>query len=214
MAKNKRGEKLGEIVGTRHLLMATILIFLGIVTALAMSDYTAGQNIFFKEYFEPFLASTQNTGENIFFGKVGATFCTASFLALGLATIMIPVYLLWLGIMCFQRRAHAITKGIMFATIAGLLLFSIMLAITQTAIDAPKQSAILQAGWGGKFGSAVFENLMFPFLNTAGSAMTIAPLYFFCLVVVFVESPLDAARELGNLLKKLPMGIFVALKFF
>ncbi len=214
MAKNKRGEKLGEIVGTRHLLMATILIFLGIVTALAMSDYTAGQNIFFKEYFEPFLASTQNTGENIFFGKVGATFCTASFLALGLATIMIPVYLLWLGIMCFQRRAHAITKGIMIATIAGLLLFSIMLAITQTAIDAPRQSAILQAGWGGKFGSAVFENLMYPFLNTAGSAMTIAPLYFFCLVVVFVESPLDASRELVNLLKKLPMGIFATLKFF
>ncbi len=212
MAKKKRGEKLGDIVGKRHPFVAILLIFFGVATALAMLDYTTGQNIFFKEYFEPFLTSTQSAGDNVFFGKVGATFCTASYLAIGFATVMIPVYLTWIGIMCFQRRAKAVSNGTIFATIAGLLLFSILLSITQTAVNAPQQSETFQAGWGGKFGSAVFENLMFPYLNTIGSALTISPIYFFCLVVVFVDNPIDAAGELVNILKKSPAWIWSATK--
>ena len=65
MAKIKRGEKLGEIVGRRHLAAAAILIFTGVVTGLSMLDYVPGQEIFLSHYFEPFTASTQSAGDNI-----------------------------------------------------------------------------------------------------------------------------------------------------
>ena len=90
MAKTKRGEKLGEIVGKRHPIVAVILIFLGLTFALAMLDFTPGQNIFFKEYFEPFMVSTESAGNNLI-GKIGSTFCTISFLVFGAGSIMIPI---------------------------------------------------------------------------------------------------------------------------
>ncbi|MBQ6533702.1 MAG: DNA translocase FtsK 4TM domain-containing protein, partial [Opitutales bacterium] len=120
MAKIKRGEKLGEIVGKRHIITGAALVFIGAVLALAMLDYAPGQNIFFKEYFEPFVNSTDTAGNNIFFGKIGATFCIASYLALGWATVMIPVYLLWTGFASFKRSARAVSKGAVAASIGGL----------------------------------------------------------------------------------------------
>jgi len=204
MAKIKRGEKLGEIVGKRHIITGAALVFIGAVLALAMLDYAPGQNIFFKEYFEPFVNSTDTAGNNIFFGKIGATFCIASYLALGWATVMIPVYLLWTGFASFKRSARAVSKGALAASIGGLLLFSILLAALQDAAGASRQTEMLPLGWGGKFGDAVFGALIKPFMNTGGGILLVAPLYFFCLIVVFVDSPLEAAKELGGASKKLP----------
>ena len=204
MAKKvKRGEKLGEIVGKRHPVVAVILIFFGLAFALAMLDYTQGQNIFFKEYFEPFLTSTESAGNNLL-GKIGATFCTCAYLVFGLATVMIPVYMLWIGIMCFYRSATAVSKGTLIATLAGLFLLSILFAIMQTALNAPLQTQYFPSGWGGKFGQFIFTTLLLPIFNTTGSALLIAPLYFFCLVVVFVDSPIEAVKEISSVAKKSP----------
>ena len=98
MAKIKRGAKLGEIVGKRHPISAGLMLFLGAVLGLSILDFAAGQEIFLKHYFEPFISSTQRAGENIC-GRFGATFCTAAFLLIGIAAYMIPVYLLWMGAM-------------------------------------------------------------------------------------------------------------------
>lgn len=204
MAKIKRGEKLGEIVGRRHLAAAAVLIFIGIVVGLSVLDYTAGQEIFLRHYFEPFMSSTQSAGFNIC-GKFGATFCAASYLAIGIASYMIPVYLVWLGIMCFQRSASAISKTTFAATILGLLLFSILWSVIQAyAGDGSLQSATFPSGWGGKFGAVIFDNLLRPFLNITGSALLIGSLYFICVVVVFVDSPIEAAKELAGVAKKSP----------
>lgn len=210
MAKNKKGETLGKIVGKRHPIVAVSLIFLGIAFALAMLDFTPGQNIFFKEYFEPFLASTESTGNNIF-GRIGATFCTASYLLIGLATVMLPIYMLWIGAMCFYRNATAVSKGTLIASFCGLLLLSILFAIIQTALKAQLQTEYFPSGWGGKFGQTI-ETLLLPFLNTTGSALLIAPLYFFCLVIVFVDSPIEAVKEITSVAKKSPSLFVRALK--
>ena len=204
MAKIKIGEKLGEIVGRRHLAAAAILIFTGVVTGLSMLDYVPGQEIFLSHYFEPFTASTQSAGDNIC-GKFGATFCSATFLLFGAASYMVPVYLLWLGAMCFQRSASAVSKGTITATLSGLLLFSILCSIIQTAASGGAlQSAHFPSGWGGKFGETVFFNLLRPFLNTAGSGLLVGTLYFICMVIVFVDSPMEAAKELAGAAKKSP----------
>ena len=208
--ETKRGEKLGEIVGKRHPILAVCLIFFGLAFALAMLDYTPGQNIFFKEYFEPFMASTECTGNNLL-GKIGATFCTTSYLLIGLATVMIPIYMIWIGAMCFYRNAIAVSKGTIIASLFGLFLLSILFAIIQTALKAPLQTQYFPSGWGGKFGQTI-ETLLLPFFNTTGSALLVAPLYFFCLIVVFVDSPIEAAKEITTLAKKSPSLFVRALK--
>ena len=208
MAKMKRGAKLGEIVGKRHPVAAGIMLFLGVGLGLSVLDFAAGQEIFLKHYFEPFISSTQSAGENIC-GKFGATFCAATFLLIGIAAYMIPVYLLWIGAMCFKRSAAAVSKGMFAASFGGLLLFSILCAIIQTAAgDGVMQSASFPSGWGGKFGGCVFDNLLKPFLNVGGSGLLVGTLYFVCMVIVFVDSPADAAKELGGLIKKTPSGIW------
>lgn len=213
MAKIKRGAKLGEIVGKRHPISAGLMLFLGAVLGLSILDFAAGQEIFLKHYFEPFISSTQSAGENIC-GRFGATFCTAAFLLIGIAAYMIPVYLLWMGAMCFKRSAAAVSKGMFAASFGGLLLFSILCAIIQTATgDGVMQSASFPSGWGGKFGGCVFDNLLKPFLNVGGSGLLIGTLYFICMVVVFVDSPVEAAKELGGLIKKTPSGIWKLLKY-
>lgn len=213
MAKIKRGAKLGEIVGKRHPISAGLMLFLGAVLGLSILDFAAGQEIFLKHYFEPFISSTQSAGENIC-GRFGATFCAAAFLLIGIAAYMIPVYLLWMGAMCFKRSAAAVSKGMFAASFGGLLLFSILCAIIQTATgDGVMQSASFPSGWGGKFGGCVFDNLLKPFLNVGGSGLLIGTLYFVCMVVVFVDSPAEAAKELGGLIKKTPSGIWKLLKY-
>ena len=72
MVKIKRGAKLGDIVGRRHPVAAAAMIILGALIGLSMLDFASGQEIFFKPYFEPFIASTQSAGANIC-GKFGAT---------------------------------------------------------------------------------------------------------------------------------------------
>ena len=213
MAKIKRGAKLGEIVGKRHPISAGLMLFVGAVLGLSILDFAAGQEIFLKHYFEPFISSTQSAGENIC-GRFGATFCAAAFLLIGIAAYMIPVYLLWMGAMCFKRSAAAVSKGMFAASFGGLLLFSILCAIIQTATgDGVMQSASFPSGWGGKFGGCVFDNLLKPFLNVGGSGLLIGTLYFVCMVVVFVDSPAEAAKELGGLIKKAPSGIWKLLKY-
>ena len=211
MAKIKRGAKLGDIVGRRHPVAAAAMIILGALIGLSMLDFASGQEIFFKPYFEPFIASTQSAGANIC-GKFGATFCTATFLLLGGAAYMIPVYLIWLGAMCFKRSASAVSKGVLAASLAGLLLFSVLWSVIQAAVDGA-QSASFPSGWGGKFGALVFDNLLRQFLNITGSGILVGTLYLACVVFVFVESPAEAAKELVGAAKATPSLLWKLVKF-
>lgn len=211
MAKIKRGAKLGDIVGRRHPVAAAAMIILGALIGLSMLDFASGQEIFFKPYFEPFIASTQSAGANIC-GKFGATFCTATFLLLGGAAYMIPVYLIWLGAMCFKRSAAAVSKGVLAASLAGLLLFSVLWSVIQAAVDGA-QSASFPSGWGGKFGALVFDNLLRQFLNITGSGILVGTLYLACVVFVFVESPAEAAKELVGAAKAAPSHLWKLVKF-
>lgn len=211
MAKIKRGAKLGDIVGRRHPVAAAAMIILGALIGLSMLDFASGQEIFFKPYFEPFIASTQSAGANIC-GKFGATFCTAAFLLLGGAAYMVPVYLIWLGAMCFKRSASAVSKGVLAASLAGLLLFSVLWSVIQAAVDGA-QSASFPSGWGGKFGALVFDNLLRQFLNITGSGILVGTLYLACVVFVFVESPAEAAKELVGAAKATPSLLWKLAKF-
>ncbi len=206
MAKRnkKRGEKLGEIVGRRRPVLGTAFIFVGLILLLSMLGYRAGQDVFFKEYFETLLYSTESSGANVC-GRFGATFCLLSFTTIGFAAWMVPVYLIWMGLLCYQRRAAAFSKSLIAGVLGGVFLLSVLSAIFQASLYGNSEHTPLYlSGWGGNVGSAVFDSLLNPVLDIFGSAMLVGILYAFCLVVVFVDSPLEAAHELKNIAKKSP----------
>ena len=206
MAKKikQRGEKLGEILGRRRPVEGAIFIFIGAILALAMLDYVPGQEVFFKPYLESFFYSTTSAGTNLC-GKFGATFCVLAYISIGFAAFMIPVYCVWVGILLLQRRANGIGRGNILAIVCGLFLLSILSAIMQGGIqDSGTPTATFPSGWGGKFGTVVFDSFLKPFLDVIGSSLLVGSLYLFCLIVVFVDSPIEAAKELAGVAKKSP----------
>lgn len=206
MAKEtkKRGQKLGQIVGRRRPIIGSILIFAAFIIAVSVLTYAPSQNIFFKPYLESFLPTTEIYGNNLC-GSFGATFTLLALICVGAAAYTIPVYILWTGILLWQRRAKGISTLEFFSMIGGVLLFSILCAALQGGIEVSgAQSAFWPLGWGGKFGTVAFDLALNPFLDVFGSIALVGVLFMFCAIVVFVDSPIEAARELAGVAKKSP----------
>ena len=115
------------------------------------------------------------------------------------------MYIFWLGVLLWQRRARGISKLEFVCAVGGILLFSILCAILQGGVETSgEQSAFWPLGWGGKFGTVVFDNALKPFLDIFGSLALVGILFLFCVIVVFVDSPVEAAKELAGAAKKSP----------
>ena len=214
MAKEpkKRGEKLGEMVGRRRPIIGSVFIFVAFILMVSAFSYAPSQNIFFRAYLESFLPTTEIYGENLC-GAFGATFTLLAIISLGAAAYTIPVYIFWLGVLLWQRRAKGISKLEFVCAVGGILLFSILCAILQGGVETSgEQSAFWPLGWGGKFGTVVFDNALKPFLDIFGSFALVGILFLFCVIVVFVDSPVEAAKELAGAAKKSPSVFFRVAK--
>ncbi len=218
--RKKQVEKLGDVIGRSRPFSGIVLLFVGVFLLLAVFNYTAGQEVMFKHYFEPLLPSTESGGYN-YCGKLGATLALSTMLILGASAYMLPLYVLWFGIGCFRRRATVITKTEAIASVVGILSLSILSSVFQSFLgdSAPLQSAAFPSGWGGKFGYVVFE-ITKPLLDVLGNALLFGTIYFVALVIVFVDSPSEAASEVFSALKwcvamlwRLLKAIFISLLF-
>ena len=204
-AKSRRkSEKIAEIVGKRHTVLGAVLLFMGVFLAISMLGYAPGQETFFRNYLEPLYYSTELGGANVC-GRFGATATLLLFVGIGVGAFMLPVYLIWFGILCMKRRAVAVGKLDIFAAVLGLLLLSAISAVIQAYVQAPGlPTPFFPLGAGGSFGTFVFDNLLFPVFDKSGSLMLLGTIYAVCLITVFVESPAEAAVELWNVLRKTP----------
>ena len=200
MAKRKRVEKIGNVIGSTRPIWGIVLLVIGVYLAMSVLGYHSGQDVLFKAYFEPLLPTTEVTGVNIC-GKLGATVALSAILVVGTAAYMLPVYVIWYAINCFRRRASLISRTELTATIVGVLALSVTAAVLQSLFgaSAPTQSAAFPSSWGGKFGFAVFDFLR-PFLDSAGSLMIFGAIYFVSLAIVFVDSPVTAISDMGKFL--------------
>lgn len=200
MAKRKRVEKIGNVIGSTRPIWGIVLFVIGVYLAMSVLGYHSGQDVLFKAYFEPLLPTTEVTGVNIC-GKLGATVALSAILVVGAAAYMLPVYVIWYAINCFRRRASLISRTELTATIVGVLALSVTAAVLQSLFgaSAPTQSAAFPSSWGGKFGFAVFDFLR-PFLDSAGSLMIFGAIYFVSLAIVFVDSPVTAISDMGKFL--------------
>ncbi len=210
--KKKMSEKLGEMVGSRRPIMGALLVLLGAILLISIVFYKPGQDVFFKPYLESFMSSTNSAGAN-FFGKTGATFCLVSLVSFGAAAFMIPLYILWCGVLCFQRKVSAVSKTELLAIVLGILLFSMLSAIIQAAVsESGAQTSYFPAGYGGKFGTVFFDAVLSTFFDIWGSLILVGVFLLFCLFVVFVETPAEALKEIWKLLRVIPFGLWWLIK--
>lgn len=214
MAKEskKRGQKLGEVVGRRRPVMGTVFLFAAFILTVSALSYAPSQDIFFKEYFESALNTTEIYTENLC-GKFGATFTLLGLVCFGAAAYTIPIYLFWAGILFWRRRARGMSALELLCAVCGILFFSVLCAALQGGVGESGESSVFwPRGWGGNFGTAVFEGLLKPFFDVFGSAAIAGSLFLFCAVAVFVESPAEAVCELIGVAKKSPSFFWKAAK--
>lgn len=203
---------MGNVVGKRRPFFGAALILAGLMLMCALLDYLPGQEVF-GETLGSFCPTTQSEGANVC-GTAGATFALVSLLSIGVASYMIPVYFIWVGILSFQRRDKYINKTTAAAIVFGLVLLAVLAGAFQEVVEVcGTQSQMFPRGWGGRLGTVVFESVLNPFLSVLGSVVLVGFLYLFCLVVVFVDSPREAAMEIVSVAKKSPSAVAGALKF-
>ncbi|PWM28515.1 MAG: hypothetical protein DBX55_09275 [Verrucomicrobia bacterium] len=206
MAKKnrKKVEKLAEMVGRRRPVVGSILIFAGALLALSMLAYSPGQEVFFKDYFESLHSSTESAGRNVC-GRFGATATLLGLVSIGCGALMIPVYMIWVGLLCWRRSAVVVGKLGIAAIFGGLVLLSMLAAVLQAFVQpAGTPTPFFPTGAGGSLGTFAYDAFLFPVFDNAGSLLLVGTLYFACLVTVFVESPFEAVAELWRLFCKLP----------
>ncbi len=198
--RKKQVEKLGDVIGRSRPFLGIALLCVGVFLLVAMLHFTAGQEVMLKHYFEPHLPSTESAGYN-YCGKLGATLSLSFMMVLGASAYMLPIYVLWFGVRCFRRKAAVMTKSEFVAVVVGVLSLSVLSSVFQNFLgdSAPLQSATFPTGWGGKIGYVVFE-LAKPLLDIVGSVLLFGVIYLVALVVVFVDSPSEAASELLSML--------------
>lgn len=194
---------MAEMVGRRRPVVGSILIFAGALLALSMLAYSPGQEVFFKDYFESLHSSTESAGRNIC-GRFGATVTLLGLVSIGCGALMIPVYMIWVGLLCWRRSAVVVGKLGIAAIFGGLVLLSMLAAVLQAFVQpAGTPTPFFPAGAGGSLGTFAYDAFLFPVFDNAGSLLLVGTLYFACLVTVFVESPIETVAELWKLFKKL-----------
>ena len=202
--KLKKSEKLGEVVGKRRIVAGCLLAFFGVFFLTSLASYSPGQEIYFSDFFSQYLQSTVLLEPN-YCGKIGATLCVSLIIPFGVAIWMFPTYLIWLSIMAFSRRAKLLTKTVLVSMAASVFLLPILAATllfkTTGGIIA---SGYFPCGWGGGIGSSIFESILLESVDVFGSMLIAGVFYMICLIIIFVDSPAEAAKELSGVVKKSP----------
>ncbi len=196
--KRKKVEKLGNVIGETHLVWGGVLILFGVIMLLSVFDYAPNQDIFRREYFDKVVQSTEITDYHIC-GKLGATISLFVVLIFGVASYMLPILLLWFGVGCFRRKMRVITKWEILAVVSAIISLAVLSSVFQDFLgSSAPQNAQFPRGWGGRVGECIYNNFTKSLLDVVGNSIVFGSVYFVSLVVIFVDSPTEAANEVGK----------------
>ncbi len=212
MAKKTKCGEMDKVKGARRPLLGALLIFTGIIFAMAAFDYKSGQEIFFRDSVFGFLSSTsESMGSNIC-GRLGATVTAFGLWLFGFAYYMVVALCLWTSLLCFKRSPRLLSCSGKICMPLMVLSLAVLGAVLQRAFNPNVgiesfSSAYFRNGWGGIVALPLFEKILKPTINVAGCALLFGALYFACLIVVFVEQPSVLAKNAWELLKKTPSAL-------
>jgi len=199
-------EKVADVLGSRRPFLGATLLFIGVILALACFDYKPGQPVLFWQ--NTLVPTTKILSPNIC-GSVGATICALGYWVFGVGLLMIIALIFRNGILAFKRSVKLMPTSIAVSMIFCVVSLCVLAAIFQRMFFPDAKITELSSdrfvnGWGGIIGQDLFESLLHPLINVSGSAILFTTVYLFCLLVLFVESPLQICKDTWALFKKTP----------
>lgn len=187
---------------TRPLLL---LLFLaaGILLFAAFVLYDVNQDFLFSDdWLKDFAVASPLADENPM-GKIGATLAVLAFNFLGLAAFMLPVFLLLFAFYMARFRADISIPWKIFLMIAALCSGATLLDIFPKDLIGFDPERLGEAAYmpsrggpGGALGKFLFGEIFKPVIGSAGSAVLLLCIYFFCVLGLVVSAP---QRTIANL---------------
>lgn len=179
---------------TRPLLL---LVFLaaGAVLFAALLLFDINQDFLFSDDLLKDFAVTSPLADENPMGRIGATVAVLAFNFLGLAAFMLPVFCFLFAYYMARFRADISLPWKAFLMIVALCSGAALLDIFPKELvgfnPEVSESAYMpsRGGPGGALGKFLFGEIFKPVIGTAGSAVLLLCLYFFCVLGLIVSAP-------------------------
>jgi S-DNA-T family DNA segregation ATPase FtsK/SpoIIIE len=155
----------------------------GTYLSAALIDYDPNQTAFH---------STSPTGKN-WVGWMGADTVFGLFVAVGMATWLIPIALYWMFYVAVRNSRHLVATRVT-AVIIGILSMSGLLAMISHRPDDTFPYA-----WGGWIGKAIYQKVLADALGPFGSGLCLGTIYLCAFLFV-------ATRDIGVEIEKIVSG--------
>ncbi len=165
---------------------ALVFFTIAVLSFVAIGDFELGQSRFTE-------ASDAAVRELNLVGPVGAESSFWLFYSLGVATWLIPVYLLWIGVRLVIQQAPAkrLVTGLMAvvsaACAAGLIQMLEVMGVAQREGSLFEHQ--LSYGIGGFIGDFLANTLLYPFVGSVGSMMFLLMGFIIGSIIVFTDNP-------------------------
>ncbi|HEX3730890.1 MAG TPA: DNA translocase FtsK 4TM domain-containing protein, partial [Opitutaceae bacterium] len=152
--------------------MAVVCFVLGVLLAAAFLDYDPAQSP---------IDSTNPAGNLV--GKFGAYAGWLSFSSLGLATWLVPIFLLWLTYLAL-REPRQVTGLRLGAMAIGLFSACGLAGLFEVG---PLSTGSLHHGYGGLIGVALYRGFLAKVVGDFGTVIILGAVYLVCLLFIFTR---------------------------
>ncbi|MCH2035929.1 MAG: DNA translocase FtsK [Puniceicoccaceae bacterium] len=156
-------------VAPAHPLWALVLFTLAVLALVAIGDFDVSQSTYKTTNAVP--------GDNLV-GVFGANFSFVSFLYIGVATWLLPAYLMWFGVRLLlqqspkKRTATALMSVISIVCVSGLLAMFELLGFASAESSIFKDQ-LYDRGFGGLIGYLLTEPFLQSYIGSFGTIMVL-----------------------------------------
>lgn len=169
--------------------LGTILLLIGLFTALSLWDYEPQFSSFYR------ISSQEwNHAQGNRLGTVGVGFAFYACRYLGRCAWLLPIYFLWTALLLLTPYAYKVQRKNVVCFILALLFTPTTFAFFQAIKWLNPCYTFYSSGIGGSLGNYLFNNLFEGYLGPIGSALLLIP--GTCLSLIFTFANLNFLGKL------------------
>ena len=190
--KSTRTKTSNRQVAPAHPVWALVLFTLAVLALVAIGDFDVSQSTYKTTNAVP--------GDNLV-GVFGANFSFVSFLYIGVATWLLPVYLMWFGVRLLLQQAPKKRTATALMSVLSIVCASGLLAMLELLGFASAESSIFKdqlydRGFGGLIGYLLTGPFLQSYIGNFGTVMVL-------LMGLIIGSLITFTDNVGHFLKYL-----------
>ena len=167
--KSTRTKTSNRQVAPAHPVWALVFFTLAVLALVAIGDFDVTQSTYKTTDADP--------GDNLV-GVFGANFSFVSFLYIGVATWLLPFYLMWFGVRLLLQQAPKKRTATVLMSALSIVCASGLLAMMELLGFASAESSIFKdqlydRGFGGLIGYVLTEPFLQSYIGNFGAVMVL-----------------------------------------